>query len=45
MGEGAAEIVVLDPADKGRAPPRLASPTMVLAAEPPEISTAGPIAS
>ena len=45
VGECAAERVVLDLADEGRARAEAATPTIVFAAEPPDISRAGPMAS
>ena len=46
MAEDLAELVVAHLAHVVRpAPPNDATPTIVLAAEPPEISTPGPIAA
>jgi hypothetical protein len=43
--EHIAELIVAHLADEGRARAELAMPAMVFAAEPPEISVAGPMAS
>ena len=43
MGEDRAELVVLDLADIGRARAERRDPAMVFAADPPEISRAGPM--
>ena len=43
VAEHLAELIALHLADVGRLPPSEATPAMVLAQEPPDISTAGPI--
>jgi hypothetical protein len=45
VAEDLAELVIADLAHVFPRPPKEATPTMVLAAEPPEISTPGPVAS